>query len=359
MIVTGWLAGYFGYVSRSLSDALIHFAYNIAMPALLFVTIGQEPARSLLAWRFLIAFGGGSLLCFAIVFIWSARRSGHDPRSQTMYGLSASMTNTGFVALPILQALYGPHAVLPAAIATVFVAVVMFPAAVLLLEFHGTSGRMQRGALAKHIVLNPLVLSTLLGAVWSIVGVPIPGPITAYLKIFADALTPCALFAIGLGLSLGGIRANLGSSLALAAVKLIIMPMVVYGVTLACRNSTRSTRSQRLSRRSADGQDGLHSRGRVQIRGAGWPDGIDNNASILFLVVSLYACPGSMPARSSELGAVDRGQQQKRPEPVSKPIMILAVVLSDYVRGFAGQPTGAVRASIDVDPLPWSGCGLG
>lgn len=28
-----------GYLSRILSDALIHFAYNIAMPALLIVTI--------------------------------------------------------------------------------------------------------------------------------------------------------------------------------------------------------------------------------------------------------------------------------------------------------------------------------
>ena len=65
VIVTGWLAGYLGYVARDLSDALIHFAYNVAMPALLIVTIAHEPARSLLAWRFLVAFGGGSLLCFA------------------------------------------------------------------------------------------------------------------------------------------------------------------------------------------------------------------------------------------------------------------------------------------------------
>src|ERR1700689_2083130 len=33
VIVTGWLAGYLGYVARDLSDALIHFAYNVAMPA--------------------------------------------------------------------------------------------------------------------------------------------------------------------------------------------------------------------------------------------------------------------------------------------------------------------------------------
>jgi malonate transporter len=32
VIVSGWIAGYSGYLSRSTADALIHFAYNIAMP---------------------------------------------------------------------------------------------------------------------------------------------------------------------------------------------------------------------------------------------------------------------------------------------------------------------------------------
>lgn len=233
VIVTGWIAGYSGYVSRALSDALVHFAYNIAMPALLLVTIGQESARSLLAWRFLVAFGGGSLLCFAVVFASVGRRSGGSLRSRTMYGLSASMTNTGFVALPILQALYGPHAVLPAAIATVFIAVVMFPAAVFLLELHERPAGAPRGSLARHIAFNPMVMSTLVGVAWSISGLPMPGPVAAYLKIVADALTPCALFAIGLGLSLDGMRANLRTSLVLTAVKLIIVPTLVYGLARA------------------------------------------------------------------------------------------------------------------------------
>ena len=134
VIVTGWAAGYVGYVSRDLADGLIHFAYNIAMPALLVVTIAQEPARSLLAWRFLVAFGGGSLICFVFVFAFARAMSGRGLAGPAMQGWAASMTNTGFVALPVLQATYGPRAVLPAAIATVFVAVVMFPAAVILQE---------------------------------------------------------------------------------------------------------------------------------------------------------------------------------------------------------------------------------
>ncbi len=238
VIVTGWAAGYLGYVSRDLADGLIHFAYNIAMPALLVVTIAEEPARSLLAWRFLVAFGGGSLICFALVFLTARALGGRGLAGPSMQGWAASMTNTGFVALPILQATYGPRAVLPAAIATVFVAVVMFPAAVILQELDGGDARGSGFApakLARHVILNPMVLSTLVGVAWSALGIPMPGPVGAYLRILADALTACALFAIGLGLSIQGLRANLGRAAALTVVKLVIMPLIVFGLAVALR----------------------------------------------------------------------------------------------------------------------------
>ncbi len=236
VILTGWIVGYAGYLPRALSNALIHFAYNIAMPALLIVTIAQEPGRSLINWRFLLAFGGGSLLCFIVVFGIMSIGASRSIASRTMYGMTASMTNTGFVALPVLQAIYGPRAVLPAAIATVFVAVVMFPIAVVLLEVgqrdaHGSGTAPM--VTVRHIVLNPMVVSTLIGMLFSILGLRLPGPVKAYLGIFADALTPCALFAIGLGLSIEGLRANLGRASLLSAVKLLIMPLVVYGLTVA------------------------------------------------------------------------------------------------------------------------------
>jgi len=234
IIVTGWLAGWSGYVSRSLADGLVHFAYNVAMPALLVVTIAQEPARNLLQGRFLLAFGGGSALCFALVFLAVRAAWGRGLASSTIHGMAAAMTNTGFVALPILHSIYGQPAVLPAAIATVFVAGVMFPAAVILLESDGRGGQGVRPvALAKQILLNPMVLSTLVGLAWAIAGVPIPAPVAAYLAIFAAALTPCALFAIGLGLSIAGLRENLRTSMLLAAVKLVVMPLIVYGLCLA------------------------------------------------------------------------------------------------------------------------------
>jgi malonate transporter and related proteins len=236
VIVTGWIVGYMGYLSRTLSDALIHFAYNIAMPALLIVTIAQEPGHSLINWRFLVAFGGGSLLCFMLVLGIMSIHGSRSLASRTMHGMAASMTNTGFVALPVLQAIYGQRAVLPAAIATVFVAVVMFPTTVILLELDQRDARGSRTppmATVKHIVLNPMVISTLIGMLLSVLDLRMPGPVLTYLGIFADALTPCALFAIGLGLSIDGLRANIGRSSLLSAVKLVIMPLIVYGLSVS------------------------------------------------------------------------------------------------------------------------------
>src|SRR3984957_8276554 len=235
VILTGGIVGYTGYLPRALSEALIRFSYNIAMPALLIVTIAQEPSHSLIRWRFLLAFGGGSLLCFILVFGIMSIGVSRSIASRTMYGIAASMTNTGFVALPVLQAIYGPRAVLPAAIATVFVAVVMFPLAVILLELGQRDAQGSRTpaiVTLKHVVLNPMVLSTLIGMLLSVLGLRMPGPVTAYLGILAGALTPCALFAIGLGLSIDGLRANIGRASLLSAVKLAIMPLIVYGLSV-------------------------------------------------------------------------------------------------------------------------------
>src|SRR5271170_4244322 len=238
VIVTGWAAGFAGYVSRNLSDALIHFAYNVAMPALLILTIAQEPGRALLAWRFLIAFGGGSLVCFALVFLAARILGDKGVAGPSMQGWAASMTNTGFVALPILQATYGPRAVLPAAIATVFVAVVMFPAAVVMQELDPGDSRgsgVASAKLARHVILNPMVLSTLIGVAWSALGIRMPGPVGAYLRILADALTSCALFAVGLGPSIQDLRANFGRAATLTVVKLVVMPLIVFGFAVALR----------------------------------------------------------------------------------------------------------------------------
>src|ERR1700710_1113438 len=182
VIVLGWIAGATGYLPRSLSGPLIQFAYNVAMPALVFLTIAGERLEALLEWGFIAAFGGGSMLCFGLIYtaarIWWHRGAG----ASALIGASAAMTNTGFVALPVLYALYGARGVLAAAVATVLVAVLMFPPLIWLLERDRdmASGRRGFGALIGMTLVNPLIVSTVLGLGWALSGPPPPPPLRRF-----------------------------------------------------------------------------------------------------------------------------------------------------------------------------------
>src|SRR5262249_46591856 len=132
-------------------------------------------------------------------------------------------------------ALQGPQGVLAAAVATVFVGAVMFPALVVLLEINQqtSSRKMRPGALVRQIGTNPVILATVLGLLWSVSELALPAPVATYLGLLGEALTPCALFAIGLDLSITSLRGQLSRYALLAALKLVVVPFVVYGICIA------------------------------------------------------------------------------------------------------------------------------
>jgi malonate transporter len=230
VIVLGWIAGATGYLPRSLAGPLIQFAYNVAMPALVFLTIAGEQRGALLDWGFIAAFGGGSMLCLGLVYAAARIFWRRTAASSALIGAAAAMTNTAFVALPILKALYGGRGILVAAVATVLVAVLMFPPLIILLERENAGPDRPTGAgkSLRRILVNPLIISTVLGLIWASLNLPIPAPLAGLLHIFGDALTGCALFSLGLGLSFSALRKSWRISLTLSAVKLVAVPAVVW-----------------------------------------------------------------------------------------------------------------------------------
>ena len=84
----------------------------------------------------------------------------------------------------------------------------------------------------------------LFGLAWALSGQPLPALLDEY-SVLAGALTPCALFAIGLGLHLDGLRDSAAAAVTLALLKLIALPAVVLALALAlgirpCRPWRRS-----------------------------------------------------------------------------------------------------------------------
>src|SRR5205085_12016840 len=81
---------------------------------------------------------------------------------------------------------------------------------------------------AKAVLVNPIVASILLGTIWGIAAVPLPGFIDQTLSLVSDAAVPLSLIALGMGLAEYGIRDGWQVSLAMTVMKLVRQPLIVW-----------------------------------------------------------------------------------------------------------------------------------
>ena len=63
-----------------------------------------------------------------------------------------------------------------------------------------------------------------------VTGFTLSGVLKTVVDQLADAASPISLFALGLGLKRYGIRGSFAGGLSMAAIKLVLMPAVVFGV---------------------------------------------------------------------------------------------------------------------------------
>lgn len=236
VIATGFLAVRCGLVPSSIAQGLVTFAYFVCVPALMFSIVARHPIEGLLVPDVWLAFGLVSLVVMVALPFLTGSLLGRDRRTRTVSALAAVMANTGFVALPVLYAVFGDRGVPPAAIANIVIAAILIPAGVVLLESSG-GRRDDRRATLRRLVLqvlrNPMVWPVLLGFAVAAWRLPVPGIVEDYLDLLAQGMTPAALFAIGASVDLAVVRHELRRILLVSVVKLAALPLLVLVAGLA------------------------------------------------------------------------------------------------------------------------------
>lgn len=230
VVVTGYVIGRLGILPESVGGALIQFVYFIAIPALLFVVIAQEKIESLLNWPFIAAYGGVVVLVFLIILVGSTVSRKLGLASATMLATIAVGSNTAIIGLPLLHSLFGHKVVVLSAITNVII-VALFLVQVLLLEAAETKAPGEDGSKFAHIknaLLNPIILSVILGVAYAITPFSLPKIVVDYMELLGAALTPCALFAIGMSIKPAAVMKSGGAIVFAAAVKLLIVPVLVF-----------------------------------------------------------------------------------------------------------------------------------
>ena len=86
----------------------------------------------------------------------------------------------------------------------------------------------------KAVVQNPLIIATVLGLCCNLLGITVPATIHHFLKGLGNASLAMGLLCIGAGLRFAALRGSWGLILTGAVQRLMLLPLVAWGVTAAC-----------------------------------------------------------------------------------------------------------------------------
>jgi len=201
------------------------YAYYVAFPCLIFL--------SLMSSRLDASYFGSAIASVLAMFACAAlaliiSRALHFSRLETGAVVSSSfLGNVAYMGFPVVTMALGAGALPIAAFVSAAYLLAALSLGVFGLQYHSGARIDTKAALIK-IILNPLLWGTVLGIIFSLSNLPLPSIATNILSMIAASTSPVALFALGVFLSGCCVRINLSRVLTLSALKLIIMPVLVF-----------------------------------------------------------------------------------------------------------------------------------
>ncbi len=234
LVLAGYLAAHRHVLPESAIPGLNAFVLYFALPCMLFRFGAGTPIFELLNPVVLGVYLAAALL---IVFVTIAitLRPPVGLKDAAFGALVAAFPNTGFMGVPLLVALLGPAAagpVIASMLADLFVTSSLCIALASVGDAAGRSARAGAVRALRGALSNPLPWAIALGALFSVAGWQLAGPVDTVVRLLADAATPVALFTIGAVLHRAGRHAHTRTPparyLPVVAIKLFVHPLLVF-----------------------------------------------------------------------------------------------------------------------------------
>jgi len=230
LVLVGYALTRWGSWPRPVADALTRFVFYVAVPALLFRLMSDFSRLPPVDARLLIAYFGACLAIFVLGRVIAARVFRLDGVAQSVFALGGIFSNNVLLGVPLARVTLGERALPSISLVLVFNALLLWTLVTVSVEWArhravSWSGYVQA---AKAVLGNPIVASILLGAVWGLAGIPLPGVVDQTLALVSDAAVPMSLIALGMGLAQYGIREGWQMSAAITAMKLAGQPLAVW-----------------------------------------------------------------------------------------------------------------------------------
>jgi len=212
-------------------DQLNRLGFWLLLPSLLACTIAKAPVQvSGVGLKI------GLLLCVCSVPItclgWlTARLLGIPDASRRALMQAAMRGNLAYTALPIILYTFGEHT--PAAAVAAFALAPAIPfynfwAVLILTRASRGPGKHPLLATVASVLKNPLIIGCALGFLLMKTGIRVPAALFKVPEELGRAALPCALIALGAGLTPERMRTSFRPALAASLLKLLAMPLIGY-----------------------------------------------------------------------------------------------------------------------------------
>ncbi|OHB27997.1 MAG: hypothetical protein A2X84_13500 [Desulfuromonadaceae bacterium GWC2_58_13] len=216
-----------GLIDQAFLFQTNRLVYYICLPLLLFYKIGTAD--------FFANFNGtlvfGSAVAIAIGFFVSygyAALRGYPPAARGAFCQGSFRGNLAYMGLAIVFNAYGETGFTRAGILMGFLVPVLnfFAILALLLPHRGSEGSRGGGFWIRQIALNPLIIASFAGILWSFLSLPMPVILDRSLHIATGMTLPLALIAIGGAFSLERLKGDLVRAAFATGIKIVWLPLI-------------------------------------------------------------------------------------------------------------------------------------
>ena len=227
LLAAGFLSRKAGVLTREDAPRFNKVAFRIFLPCLLFYNIYCSDLSAVVKPGLIIYAVCGVLLVFFAAFLSVQRLV---PREDWKGVIAQGIFRSHFVimGIPIAQALVGPDQL---GAVTVLIAVVVplfnFLSVYVLERFRG--GNVHYGQVFLEVVKNPLIVSSLLGILFQLLGIRLPKLLEQTVSSLSVIASPLQLFLLGAFFRFDGLGRYARPLAAVTAVKLFVTPAILLG----------------------------------------------------------------------------------------------------------------------------------
>jgi predicted permease len=211
------------------------FLLYVSLPALLFGIMSATPFSELNNPPFLIATTLATVSAFVMAMVTGRFIGELSLRKATMAGLAGAYGNIGYMGPGLALAVLGSKAAAPTALIFCCDSIFLFsivPLLIALTDREHPSMLHAIGVAAKQIVMNPLIMSAVAGALAAALHIQLPVAIGKTLLFLQNAAAPTALFVLGVTVALRPFDRVPWEVPGVIAIKLLVHPLIVFGLML-------------------------------------------------------------------------------------------------------------------------------